>query len=74
MPCVYLPGPAPAVTVANTYLILYVKRFTIQFFKYLIEKNNTLTGPILTALISGSFFSTKNQISMPFPRPRFLLE
>ncbi len=27
MPCVYLPGPAPAVTVANNYTIFNAKKF-----------------------------------------------
>ncbi len=26
MPCVYLPGPAPAVSVANTYFFIFQKR------------------------------------------------
>ncbi len=31
MPCVYLPGPAPAVTVANKYVFLYSSKFEVLF-------------------------------------------
>ncbi len=34
MPCVYLPGPAPAVTVANTYVYKLQMRFSTYHLVY----------------------------------------
>ncbi len=44
MPCVYLPGPAPAVTVANTYFRINKLSLHPEKSKYLriTHKNNTI--------------------------------
>ncbi len=35
MPCVYLPGPAPAVTVANNYLVVIFMYYKTEFIAIL---------------------------------------
>ncbi len=41
MPCVYLPGPAPAVTVANMYICIYVY-MCICIYVYIIRCARTV--------------------------------
>ncbi len=37
IPCVYLPGPAPAVSVANTYIEFSVRSLILQFLNYIVQ-------------------------------------
>ncbi len=46
MPCVYLPGPAPAVTVANTKDFIFF--FFFKFYKFLYESRLDTVAGILS--------------------------
>ncbi len=46
IPCVYIPGPAPAVSVANSYIVMEIER--------LRGKNKNLAVPLGNPGISGS--------------------
>ncbi len=50
MPCVYLPGPAPAVTVANTkYILIQIFHILHDFINFVCQ--NLENGTLYTYII-----------------------